>query len=72
MCSSHPLAQEQIDAVDKVLKELDIESIPKLIVWNKVCLFIQRFVLAFSQNHYCSLIIWDNSAWNLEGIIISF
>lgn len=36
MLSSHPLAQQQIDAVDKVLKELDIESIPKLVVWNKV------------------------------------
>ncbi|KAF8700113.1 hypothetical protein HU200_034476 [Digitaria exilis] len=33
---SHPLAQQQIDAVDGVLKELDIESIPKLIVWNKI------------------------------------
>ncbi|KAB8115742.1 hypothetical protein EE612_056446 [Oryza sativa] len=33
---SHPLAQQQIDAVDKVLKELDIESIPKLVVWNKI------------------------------------
>ena len=39
MCSSHPLAQQQIDAVDRVLKELDVESIPKLVVWNKVCLF---------------------------------
>ncbi|OVA06196.1 GTP binding domain [Macleaya cordata] len=33
---SHPLAQQQIDAVDKVLSELDVASIPKLIVWNKV------------------------------------
>ncbi|TVU03082.1 hypothetical protein EJB05_51410, partial [Eragrostis curvula] len=33
---SHPLAQQQIEAVDKVLKELDIESIPKLVVWNKI------------------------------------
>ncbi|XP_072990013.1 uncharacterized protein [Typha latifolia] len=33
---SHPLAQQQIDAVDKVLEELDVESIPKLVVWNKV------------------------------------
>ncbi|OEL24709.1 GTPase HflX [Dichanthelium oligosanthes] len=33
---SHPLAQQQIDAVDRVLKELDIESIPKLVVWNKI------------------------------------
>ncbi|MCL7044332.1 hypothetical protein MKW94_023811 [Papaver nudicaule] len=33
---SHPLAQQQIDAVDKVLSELDVSSIPKLIVWNKV------------------------------------
>ncbi|KAL5204749.1 hypothetical protein ABZP36_009620 [Zizania latifolia] len=33
---SHPLAQQQIDAVDKVLKELDIVSIPKLVVWNKI------------------------------------
>ncbi|KAL6654885.1 hypothetical protein ACP70R_008350 [Stipagrostis hirtigluma subsp. patula] len=33
---SHPLAQEQIDAVEKVLKELDVESIPKLVVWNKI------------------------------------
>jgi len=33
---SHPLADQQIDAVDKVLSELDVSSIPKLIVWNKV------------------------------------
>ena len=33
---SHPLAQQQIDAVDKVLSELDVSLIPKLIVWNKV------------------------------------
>ncbi|CAL4992143.1 unnamed protein product [Urochloa decumbens] len=33
---SHPLAQQQIDAVDRVLKELDVESIPKLVVWNKI------------------------------------
>ncbi|KAJ6846633.1 uncharacterized protein M6B38_282500 [Iris pallida] len=33
---SHPLAQQQIDAVDKVLEELDVASIPKLVVWNKV------------------------------------
>lgn len=40
MLSSHPLAQQQIDAVDKVLKELDIESIPKLVVWNKVSFYM--------------------------------
>ncbi|EYU36741.1 hypothetical protein ABFS82_14G295400 [Erythranthe guttata] len=33
---SHPLAEQQVDAVDKVLAELDTTSIPKLIVWNKV------------------------------------
>ncbi|KAF8410549.1 hypothetical protein HHK36_003080 [Tetracentron sinense] len=33
---SHPLAQQQIEAVDKVLSELDVVSIPKLMVWNKV------------------------------------
>ncbi|KAK9269928.1 hypothetical protein L1049_025501 [Liquidambar formosana] len=33
---SHPLAEQQIDAVDKVLSELDVTSIPKLMVWNKV------------------------------------
>ncbi|XP_043709943.1 GTPase HflX [Telopea speciosissima] len=33
---SHPLAQQQIDAVEKVLSELDVASIPKLMVWNKV------------------------------------
>ncbi|KAM7521159.1 hypothetical protein LguiB_020121 [Lonicera macranthoides] len=33
---SHPLAEQQIDAVEKVLSELDVSSIPKLIVWNKV------------------------------------
>ncbi|XP_010254702.1 PREDICTED: uncharacterized protein LOC104595605 isoform X2 [Nelumbo nucifera] len=32
---SHPLAQQQIDAVNKVLSELDVETIPKLTVWNK-------------------------------------
>ena len=33
---SHALAQQQIGAVDKVLKELDIDSVPKLVVWNKI------------------------------------
>ncbi|XP_073288180.1 uncharacterized protein [Primulina huaijiensis] len=33
---SHPLAELQIEAVDKVLSELEASSIPKLIVWNKV------------------------------------
>ncbi|XP_074279393.1 uncharacterized protein LOC141604795 [Silene latifolia] len=33
---SHPLAEQQIDAVDKVLSELDVSSIPILTVWNKV------------------------------------
>ncbi|PNX72023.1 GTPase HflX-like protein, partial [Trifolium pratense] len=32
---SHPLAEQQINAVDKVLSELDVSSIPRLIVWNK-------------------------------------
>ncbi|KAJ0823996.1 putative GTP-binding protein, middle [Helianthus annuus] len=34
--SDHPLAEQQIDAVEKVLSELDASSIPKLMVWNKV------------------------------------
>ncbi|GLT57984.1 hypothetical protein SLA2020_309130 [Shorea laevis] len=33
---SHPLAEQQIDAVEKVLSELDVSSIPKLMVWNKI------------------------------------
>ncbi|GMH13907.1 hypothetical protein Nepgr_015748 [Nepenthes gracilis] len=33
---SHPLAEQQMDAVEKVLLELDVSSIPKLMVWNKV------------------------------------
>lgn len=33
---SHPLAQQQTDAVEKVMQELDVASIPKLVVWNKV------------------------------------
>ncbi|KAL8459037.1 hypothetical protein ACS0TY_036496 [Phlomoides rotata] len=33
---SHPMAEQQIEAVDKVLAELDTSSIPKLIVWNKI------------------------------------
>ncbi|OMO87519.1 heme peroxidase, plant/fungal/bacterial [Corchorus capsularis] len=33
---SHPLAEQQINAVDKVLSELDVSEIPKLMVWNKV------------------------------------
>ncbi|KAL7234235.1 hypothetical protein ACSBR1_017767 [Camellia fascicularis] len=32
---SHPLVEQQIDVVDKVLSELDVASIPKLMVWNK-------------------------------------
>ncbi|KAL5780555.1 hypothetical protein ACOSQ2_011292 [Xanthoceras sorbifolium] len=33
---SHPLAEQQIDAVDRVLSELNVSPIPKLTVWNKV------------------------------------
>jgi GTP-binding protein HflX len=33
---SHPLAEQQIEAVEKVMSELDVSSIPKLVVWNKV------------------------------------
>ncbi|KAK6256804.1 hypothetical protein QUC31_000263 [Theobroma cacao] len=33
---SHPLAEQQIDAVEKVLSELDVSAIPRLMVWNKV------------------------------------
>ncbi|KAL4199794.1 hypothetical protein AMTRI_Chr03g53020 [Amborella trichopoda] len=33
---SHPLAQQETWAVDKILSELDVASIPKLVVWNKV------------------------------------
>ncbi|RDX71238.1 hflX, partial [Mucuna pruriens] len=33
---SHPLAEQQINAVDKVMSELDVSSIPRLMVWNKV------------------------------------
>ncbi|XP_010552485.1 PREDICTED: uncharacterized protein LOC104822831 isoform X2 [Tarenaya hassleriana] len=33
---SHPLAEQQVEAVEKVLSELDVSSIPKLVVWNKV------------------------------------
>lgn len=33
---SHPLAEQQTDAVEKVLSELDVSSIPMLTVWNKV------------------------------------
>ncbi|RYR00991.1 hypothetical protein Ahy_B06g079862 isoform D [Arachis hypogaea] len=33
---SHPLAEQQINAVDKVLSELDVSSIPRLMIWNKV------------------------------------
>lgn len=33
---SHPLANQQIEAVEKVMSELDVSSIPKLVVWNKV------------------------------------
>lgn len=33
---SHPLAEQQIDAVEKVLTELDVSSVPLLVVWNKV------------------------------------
>ncbi|CAA7395225.1 unnamed protein product [Spirodela intermedia] len=33
---SHPLAQQQIDSVNRVLSELDVASIPRMVVWNKV------------------------------------
>ncbi|MCO5563000.1 hypothetical protein L7F22_016636 [Adiantum nelumboides] len=33
---SHPLAKEQMEAVDKVLTELNVGHIPRLNVWNKI------------------------------------
>ncbi|GAB4852061.1 hypothetical protein Ancab_016254 [Ancistrocladus abbreviatus] len=33
---SHPFAEQQMDAVEKVLSELDVSTIPRLMVWNKV------------------------------------
>ena len=33
---SHPLAKEQMEAVESVLAELNVEHIPRLTVWNKV------------------------------------
>ena len=39
---SHPLAKQQIEAVEKVLSELDVSSIPKLMVWNKVKRELQK------------------------------
>ncbi|XP_050364390.1 uncharacterized protein LOC126783051 [Argentina anserina] len=33
---SHPLAEQQMEAVDRVLSELDVSAIPRLMVWNKV------------------------------------
>lgn len=33
---SHPLAEQQVEAVEKVLSELDVTSIPTLMVWNKI------------------------------------
>ncbi|KAI9076014.1 hypothetical protein K1719_042030 [Acacia pycnantha] len=32
----YPLSEQQIDVVDKVLSELNVSSIPRLMVWNKV------------------------------------
>ncbi|KAF9604892.1 hypothetical protein IFM89_011174 [Coptis chinensis] len=54
---SHILSQQQIDAVDKVLSELDVAAIPQLIVSNKVGLdaFIGYKVLVFfGQRHSTS------------------
>lgn len=34
--TSHPLAKEQMDAVESVLAELSVEHIPKITVWNKI------------------------------------
>ncbi|KAE8659889.1 putative GTP-binding protein 6-like isoform X2 [Hibiscus syriacus] len=40
---SHPLAEQQIDAVEKVLAELNVSEIPKLMVWNKeLCNAVQE------------------------------
>ena len=35
---SHPNAAAQMEAVNVVLKELGVENLPVLHVWNKVCL----------------------------------
>jgi len=33
---SHPSAAAQVDAVNKVLKELEVVNVPSITVWNKV------------------------------------
>ncbi|KAF9619385.1 hypothetical protein IFM89_006572 [Coptis chinensis] len=56
---SHPLSQQQIDAVDKVLSELDVAAIPQLIVWNKVGLNVFFF-------GYKVMVFFDNLAENIS------
>lgn len=53
---SHPLAEQQIDAVDKVLAELDVASIPKLMVWNKVrCVSFAALGITSCTSVFCFL-----------------
>ncbi|KAI9112139.1 hypothetical protein K1719_016662 [Acacia pycnantha] len=39
---SYPLSEQQIYAVDKVLSELNVSSIPRLMVWNKCGLKVEH------------------------------
>ncbi|KAJ6306421.1 hypothetical protein OIU78_021689 [Salix suchowensis] len=50
----HPLVEQQIDEVDKVLSELDVSSIPRLMVWNKVDSDVKKLKLKQRENKMLS------------------
>lgn len=61
---SHPLAEQQIEAVEKVLSELDTSSIPKLMLWNKV------LVLHVIQFEYCFICSEHSTSLILSHLLV--
>lgn len=62
--ASHPSAAAQVDAVNKVLKDLEVVNVPTITVWNKVRLrlFIVILFSIFScQNRGAVIISYINS-----------
>lgn len=52
--------EQQIDAVDKVLSELDVSSIPKLMVWNKVDDIYLIKLFSLSSGGWIQILFWKS------------
>ncbi|KAG6608558.1 hypothetical protein SDJN03_01900, partial [Cucurbita argyrosperma subsp. sororia] len=68
----HPLAEQQIEAVDKVLLELDVSSIPRLMVWSKDTVVWVEALIQFDRGEFLSTVYQVGVVEKTEEPLIKF